>query len=250
MKPNCLYENCGRVANRRGMCDNHYATWLRKNKDKVGPSKSKWNNPDGSRALCIVDSCKYEVKYSGLCAKHYQRMDYLSGKGAYKASRNRKRRDLDGNPLDLRCTFEGCSTPEFNPGLCAGHYYQKLRGVELTPLREEAPCPIRGCGGVYSVKRTRTGLCRMHAAACSRYSISPDRMVELFERGECNNPGCHESENLHIDHDHACCPGNKSCGQCVRGVLCQGCNTALGALRESPEVIVGLIDYLKNLKCP
>jgi hypothetical protein len=53
-----------------------------------------------------------------------------------------------------------------------------------------------------------------------------------------------------IDHDHACCPGERSCGDCVRGLLCHTCNTKLGwletheiriaAWRERREVMPGV----------
>lgn len=36
---------------------------------------------------------------------------------------------------------------------------------------------------------------------------------------------------LYIDHDHGCCPNRAwTCGRCVRGLLCAGCNGWLGEL--------------------
>jgi hypothetical protein len=48
-----------------------------------------------------------------------------------------------------------------------------------------------------------------------------------------------------IDHDHRCCPTSaKSCGQCVRGLLCGRCNAAAGLLKDSPDRAVSLARYL------
>lgn len=79
--------------------------------------------------------------------------------------------------------------------------------------------------------------------------------VEQFDErlaaqgGACGNPGCDATEPggkgaWHVDHDHACCPGPRSCGGCVRGLLCNKCNVALGYARDSAAVLRGLADYL------
>lgn len=51
-----------------------------------------------------------------------------------------------------------------------------------------------------------------------------------------------------VDHDHGCCPGKRSCGKCVRGILCQGCNLAAGAVRDSPGRAFALANYLMGWK--
>lgn len=51
---------------------------------------------------------------------------------------------------------------------------------------------------------------------------------------------------LYIDHDHSCCPGEKTCGKCIRKLLCQRCNTALGFVGDNPQILIAMAVYLKN----
>ena len=50
----------------------------------------------------------------------------------------------------------------------------------------------------------------------------------------------------HIDHDHSCCPGYRSCGRCVRGLLCASCNHMLGKAHDRPEVLEAAASYLRR----
>ena len=41
-----------------------------------------------------------------------------------------------------------------------------------------------------------------------------------------------EGQLIHVDHDHGCCPvKNRSCGKCVRGLLCHGVQHCTGPHR-------------------
>jgi hypothetical protein len=51
---------------------------------------------------------------------------------------------------------------------------------------------------------------------------------------------------LSIDHDHQCCPSGRSCGVCVRGLICLKCNTALGAVNDDPQILLSMISYLQS----
>jgi len=57
---------------------------------------------------------------------------------------------------------------------------------------------------------------------------------------------CGSFERLCIDHDHSCCPGKHGCEKCVRGVLCNDCNTILGRARDNPDRLHALAVYLEE----
>ncbi|WP_431941641.1 endonuclease VII domain-containing protein [Nocardia grenadensis] len=83
------------------------------------------------------------------------------------------------------------------------------------------------------------------------YSLAPGGYARLLEAqgGKCYicQRATGKTRSLSVDHDHSCCPGNTSCGKCVRGLLCGGCNyKILGHLRDSIEALERASDYLKN----
>lgn len=55
---------------------------------------------------------------------------------------------------------------------------------------------------------------------------------------------CLTAEGTCFDHDHACCPGEGSCGKCVRAWLCYACNFGLGLIHDDPNIADRGLEYL------
>lgn len=89
-----------------------------------------------------------------------------------------------------------------------------------------------------------------------QYGVTVEQIEKLHadQGGMC--PVCSEEVVLEwgtwsfaIDHDHTCCKGKKSCGECVRGVLHMTCNKSLGFLekfeaRGQAQILGPLRDYV------
>jgi uncharacterized C2H2 Zn-finger protein len=82
----------------------------------------------------------------------------------------------------------------------------------------------------------------------SKYGMSSDDYDTLLhsQGGGCAICGKPPStRRLAVDHDHLCCPGIKTCGNCVRGLLCVTCNVWLGFF-ENPEWRARAEEYLEK----
>jgi hypothetical protein len=99
---------------------------------------------------------------------------------------------------------------------------QLLTGVRLKP------CALSGCPA-------RRPHVRARQATVGRATQEQfDRLLDAQQHtcGMCHEP-FEEGQLIHVDHDHACCQGkNRSCGECIRGLLCHACNIGLGHIER------------------
>lgn len=90
----------------------------------------------------------------------------------------------------------------------------------------------------------------------TQYTMTPEEYDEMLRKQNGRCAICGETESrtsskfgngahFHVDHDHACCNGPKSCGKCIRGLLCSDCNTGLGLFRDSTERLRAAGEYLE-----
>lgn len=131
-------------------------------------------------------------------------------------------------------------------------------------LNEHGQIHCRNCGGYFDEQDMTSSKNGMYAGltycnTCApllahmrnvrKYGITIDDYHQMLEDQNYSCKICEKSETtfrkrLSIDHDHACCPGEKSCGKCVRGLLCHHCNAALGNAKDDTKILQKMIDYL------
>lgn len=84
----------------------------------------------------------------------------------------------------------------------------------------------------------------------TQYNITIEQYNQMLEDqgGVCaickgvNSNG----RSLSVDHDHKCCPGGKSCGSCIRQLLCLYCNTFIGYAKDDVKRLLAGVAYLEK----
>ncbi|WP_409375139.1 endonuclease domain-containing protein [Streptomyces justiciae] len=149
------------------------------------------------------------------------------------------------------CAFGGCGRTVSARGLCRAHYQQQGGGQPLVPLRsrrengvirqmvergfveclacgESKPLPEFSLPSASGVPRPYCKPCNAERVRLGKYRVTKEfvRRLSAFQQhccAVCQSPYA-GGRAPDIDHDHSCCPGRRSCGDCVRGLVCNDCN--------------------------
>lgn len=213
--------------------------------------------------ICAVDGCERSHYASTYCNPHWRRWKRHGDPGPAAIGPAR-------SPFRT-CSLEGCDLAHSAKGYCVTHYAQHRRNREVKLTHRRSRPAVRDAEGrkecpkcdqwkpedqFYAHSKTRdrlTSICRECTADRvyrDRYGIGLAEYQEMFDSqgGGCaicggTNPG---GRALSIDHDHRCCPGQKSCGKCVRGLLCGCCNQGIGMLGDDEDRLNAAIAYVRK----
>lgn len=92
-------------------------------------------------------------------------------------------------------------------------------------------------------RSNRKGTLKCHGLSLERYDQMSSEQNDVCKICRQKN---RKGRHLVIDHDHKCCPGRYSCGNCVRGLLCDFCNVGLAMYRDDSELLKSAVLYLKE----
>lgn len=128
--------------------------------------------------------------------------------------------------------------------------------TENSSLRKCNKCETyQTLGSFYPSKKSKDGIdtwckdCHFAKKLRRQYKLTPETYGAILDSqggacAICKVPP--SGKRLSVDHDHACCPGEVTCGACVRGLLCDGCNWWLGLINDDLTRLTEAELYLRR----
>lgn len=257
LKATCSVDACDRSDRMtRGLCSMHYQRLYHTGTTDAKPKPPR--KPKPSKALprrekpahCTTDDCTAPIYARRWCTSHYDYHWRYEQRVAEAAKRGKKLRRLEDPGLKTCPRCEGQFPLTYYPPSKQHNQLWVCHPCAMVRLSaERAADPERF--STYTRKAYRRNDSRYLV-----HGITAQRAAEMVaEQGGCC-PICTDPIDLAntrqtaIDHDHACCPGRTSCGDCVRRILCRSCNTFVGLLELRPERVERALLYVKGELLP
>ena len=213
-----------------------------------------WKVPDMAQATCRI--CGSPVDYAR--GRPRTRCDSIECRRAYlrDAARKHRAKLLEARP-DKTCpeckrSFSVIEVPaeQRQKTYCSPECFRES-SLRRRRDREYQP-PPRDCDFCGEQIPYKSGKTRYCSAECQKAGIAREARwrikgldPSIAVPDSCQLCGATD-RRLVIDHDHTCCPQEKACGRCVRGMICQPCNVGLGMFKENPALLRKAAGYLEN----
>lgn len=188
---------------------------------------------------CKADGCERKHYAKEYCSAHYQAF-LLHGEDLVGKRSRFKETAPVGFKTCRECLEVFPATEEF--------FYKTKRSPTFGTFSWSTYC--RPCDKAKSRLAQTPEFSRKHTLK-RHYNITIEQYDELLASQNgvcaiCGLPPLEGGRRLCVDHDHACCPdGEKTCGECIRGLLCLTCNQAIGML-ATVELLKNAQTYLER----
>lgn len=173
--------------------------------------------------VCKIDKCNKPVRARKLCSEHWNYEQY--GK-----------------------CINTCNQPaSSSKGLC--HNCRKRKGL---PPKKRRDGKCSKCKNNLD-QNARCSICRKkeqkrgHLKRKYNIDLETWELILFKQNNLCKICGLN-SKRFVVDHDHSCCNKEKTCGKCIRGIICENCNRAIGLVKESSQTLINMINYLQEYK--
>ena len=117
------------------------------------------------------------------------------------------------------------------------------------PTSETRAVRCKPCWKARPVEGRRTTYRKYQLKRKYKLSLEEYDAMLKFQDAKCAICLVSQSElahSLYVDHNRNCCPGSESCGECVRGLLCNSCNFAIGHFKDNEIIMKSAIKYIRK----
>lgn len=195
--------------------------------------------------VCSVEVCDRPVTAKGLCSAHYNRLN--RNPEADMSLPVGKR----GRPIGQTLPIPHGTTGGYTNYLCrcddcrqAWNAYIRARSEKIRRDWDGTVDPSlkHGLESTYQSKGCRCKDCLDGHARRARQTNAIKRHpnFDSWKKSITCCQICGKEAKLVLDHDHQ--------SGSIRGILCNGCNTALGKFGDSEQILLAAINYLARTK--
>ena len=136
------------------------------------------------------------------------------------------------NGKEKKCSLDDCGRAHYAKSYCRPHYARLVRH-----------------GSVESLNSLMGDQYKRDQQLRRNYVMTLETFNKMAING-CQICGDKPERSLHVDHDHTCCNSDITCGNCVRGVICNACNKAVekydtGVLRADNPKMEAIKNYVE-----